>query len=319
MPRPPKLTDHQRQQLSMLEPALRQAVRLGDYPLAKRMAKQIQDLLRPTGHETRLMQAKNWLFEAALEAGQVQTAIAGFIGVQKKTNAGTRVYLEATALLAICYLRSGQNEDAKPLMQYVLREEKCITSDARRRQFHQRIVSRFNEEAALAALRGSGHEQLDPESIEQAAGQLVSTESEDRLLDALGTAIPREVVVQMLEIDRFSRKAIAFREIKHLPSPDDVKEKKAVGRTVFSALKTVLYRSLCDPKSDVYQAWTKEGMGAVLNRKYIGTAVVAMCVNLGIGLKAIAVPVAALVFRFGIDVYCERFKPTGVMVDRKEK
>jgi hypothetical protein len=51
MAAPPKLTEGQRRQ-------------------------QIQRLLRPTGHETRLMKAKAWLFEAAMEAGEPQTAEA---------------------------------------------------------------------------------------------------------------------------------------------------------------------------------------------------------------------------------------------------
>jgi hypothetical protein len=48
-----------------------------------------QTLLRPTGHETRLQQAKAWLFEAAMEAGELDTAELGFIGVRKKTAQGT--------------------------------------------------------------------------------------------------------------------------------------------------------------------------------------------------------------------------------------
>jgi hypothetical protein len=54
-----------------------------------------------------------------------------------------------------------------------------------------------------------------------------------------------------------------------------------------------LWRSLCDPKSDVYKAWVGEGLGAVLNKKVIGFAVVAAFADLGIGLKALAVPAAA--------------------------
>jgi hypothetical protein len=316
---PPKLTEEQRKSLAKLEPALRRAVDFGEFGEAKRITKQIQDLLRPTGHETRLMQAKNWLFEAALESGEIQTAILGFIGVRKKTNRGTRVHLEATSLLAISYLRSGQPEEAKPLIEQVLRDESSISSEARRRQFRQRIIARFNEEAAIAALRGTGNESLDADAIEAAAGELVRTQSVDQLLSAVGAAIPREVIIRIIDIDQFSRKALSYVELTLLPSPDDFQKREEVGRTVFSSIRIVLYRSLCDPKSDIYQAWTKEGLGAVLNKKFIGTAVAAACIDLGIGLTAIAIPVTALIFRFGIDVYCERYKPKGVMIDRNEK
>ena len=78
------LTDNQKRRLKLLEPALRQAVKLGKYERAQLLTHEIQDVLRPTGHETRLMQAKNWLFEAALESGNLEFAISGFQGVRKK-------------------------------------------------------------------------------------------------------------------------------------------------------------------------------------------------------------------------------------------
>jgi hypothetical protein len=48
------------------------------------------------------MQSKVWLFEAAMEAGNLDIAEAGFVGVRAKCSKGTRLHLEATALLAIC-------------------------------------------------------------------------------------------------------------------------------------------------------------------------------------------------------------------------
>src|SRR5262245_23460823 len=116
MPRPPPLTQVQKERLSRLEPALREAAGRGDHSAAKGFAADIQPVLRRTGHETRLMQAKNWLFEAALVAGELDTAKAGFIGVRAKTNSKTRVYLEATALLALCFIREGVLDKAEPLM-----------------------------------------------------------------------------------------------------------------------------------------------------------------------------------------------------------
>jgi hypothetical protein len=102
MPKPPNLSEGQKSRLRILEPALRQAVRSGNFQAAKIHAADIQSLLRPTGHEARLMQAKNWLFEAAMEAGDLQYAEAGFNGVRQRTSPAARVHLEATALLAIC-------------------------------------------------------------------------------------------------------------------------------------------------------------------------------------------------------------------------
>src|SRR6185312_4389814 len=84
MPRPPVLTLDQKNRLHILEPALRKAVRLGDYNSARRITGEIQVVLRASGHETRLMQAKAWLFESAMEAGELDIAESGFVGIRRK-------------------------------------------------------------------------------------------------------------------------------------------------------------------------------------------------------------------------------------------
>src|SRR6266566_719106 len=133
MPKPPHLTEPQKRRLRILEPALQNAVRLGNYGLAKRITSDIQDVLRPTGHETRLMQAKAWLFEAAMGAGELDIAESGFVGIRQKTAQGTRIHLEATALLAICYLRKNRLDLAEPFIAEALKRDKNISSPERRR------------------------------------------------------------------------------------------------------------------------------------------------------------------------------------------
>lgn len=67
MSRPHKLTEIQKERLSRLEPQLKFAVEDKDFDTAKRIVADIQEFLRPTGHITRLVQIKNWLFELAIE------------------------------------------------------------------------------------------------------------------------------------------------------------------------------------------------------------------------------------------------------------
>jgi len=184
--RPKPLTKDQKDALGRLEPALRKTVRLKDYEEAKRIALDIQKLLRPSGHETRLMQAKNWLFEAALEAGKGETAIMGFTGVRLKVSKNTRVYLEASALLAVCYLRKNRFDLAKPLMAEVLRNESLIKSPSRRREFRLNVIQRFEEEGALASFRGMFRETFSGEEVQKEAGELVQTASEDDYFERIG-------------------------------------------------------------------------------------------------------------------------------------
>lgn len=108
---------------------MRQAAASGDYEEAKRHTLEIQQVLRPTGHEARLMQAKNWLFEAAMGAGHLDLAESGLLGVIARVSPTSRLYLEAAALLAICYLRQQKLTQAAPLMTSVL-SSRNIRSEA---------------------------------------------------------------------------------------------------------------------------------------------------------------------------------------------
>jgi hypothetical protein len=79
-----------------------------------------------------------------------------------------------------------------------------------------------------------------------------------------------------------------------------------------------MWRSLCDSRSEIYQAWFGQGLSVVLDKKYFATAVTAMLLNLGIGIKALAVSATALLIKLGLEVYCDRFRPDAVMSARDD-
>ncbi len=310
---PTKLTEIQKERLGRLEPQLKLAVAEKDFDTAKLIVSDIQDFLRPTGHLNRLVQVKNWLFELAIEIGEYDYAERGFIGNRQLVNKNTRLYLEATTLLAICYLRKNDYEKAKPFIQEVLKNEKIIKSERTRRDFHHAIINRFDEEVALFSLKIEKNEPLDLDEIQREAGMIMSSNSEDDIYLILGKALPKQTKDILFQIDDFSKNQLSSAERKMLPSPKDMIKDEVAGKTVFQSLKRVIYNSLCDPKSEVYQAWFKNGLGVVLDKKYITSAIVASLTGLGIGFKALAISGVALVLRFGLDVYCEHYKPTGIM------
>jgi hypothetical protein len=313
MKRPPKLTSYQRQRLSELESSLREAVRVGDYERAKTVTAYIQELLRPTGHETRLMRAKNWLFECAMEAGELNTAISGFIGVRGKTGNRTRVYLEATALLAICYIRQAKLNKAEPLIREALRRDANIASVRRRVQFKRKLIERFEEEGLLQSVSGIGSDSLDPEHIYRNAGDLVRTTPENDIITRLADSLPPSALAYLLKIDQFSRKQLPADEKKLLPPPFDPGKKRELGEKLFSSFKRVLWRSICDPNSAVYKMWCEKGLMAVWDEKVIAVAVASVLVERRILIYYFAVAITALIVRFGLDLYCERYKPEGIM------
>jgi hypothetical protein len=313
--RPPKLTTEQLQKLHELEPKLRIAAVRGDYESAQQYTIEIQRVLRPTGHEARLMQAKAWLFEAAMEAGQLNVAEPGFIGIRKKMSRGSRLHLEATTLLAICYLRQKKLEKAEPLITEALRSRN-IRSESGRRRFLRHVVARFEEEGLLAALIERHAEGLDAEEIQNLAAELVRTKSEDEIFADIGRSLPPESVAFLLKVDAMSKRGLSQKEVLYLPGEAQILEKAELGRTTFRSAKRVLWNSLCNPESDIYKAWFSSGLNCVLDRKYLGTAIAACLLNIGIGIKALAVSFAALVMKFGIEVYCDRFKPDFILETR---
>jgi hypothetical protein len=153
MSTPGPLSKDQLKRLAILEPKLRLCVKAADLTTAKLITAEIQLLLRPSGHETRLLQSKNWLFETAMEANSIAFAKSGFEGTIKKSSEGTRLNLEATSLLAICYLREKNLDKARPLITRAVRNIGNIKSEQRRKQFHSRLIDRLEEECILIGLR----------------------------------------------------------------------------------------------------------------------------------------------------------------------
>jgi len=315
----PPLTVEQKRRLAKLEPMLRDAARRGDYKRAKTVASDIQDVLRPTGHETRLMQAKNWLFQAAMENGELTTALTGFEGIRKKTRPSTRVYLEATALAAICQLRRGQLEAAKPLIAEALGRVGNIKSDPRRLQFERRMIQRFEQEWVISVLRQEDRPTLDVGQVQDDAGRLVQTSTLDEIEAYVGTAVPPGTVDRMLMAYEFSRLQLPPADRKCLPDPSERRDRQEVGRTLLSSAKRVIWKALCDPTSEVYKMWFNSGMMLVLDKKVLTASIVAALAGMRVGTYALAVAATAVVLKTGLEVFCDRFEPLDLMIERSDR
>lgn len=314
----PSLTEFQKKKLSILEPKLRLAAEKRDLSAARQITAEIQLLLRPTGHETRLMYAKNFLFETEMESGNVDYAIQGFTGVRLRVSKTTRLYLEATTLLAICHLRRKDINSAKPFMLEALAYEKNIQSHKRRSEFKVELIKRFDEEALLSSLASEENLSLDIEKLQADAGEIIRTKHEEEILELLGSTVPERALDFVKKVHDESVKALTYEEKLRLPSPATFEQKRKIGKSVFSAFQSVIHKSLCDKESDIYKMWFTNGMQAVLDKKYLTAAVVATLSGLAIGGYAIAAYLTALLIKLGIEIFCETFKPTGIMELRKQ-
>ena len=122
-----KLTEIQKRRLSILKPQFEKAIFSKNLNTAKIVLNDIQSTLNLNNNSTLLAQYKNWFFELALETDQYALAESGFISVRRSVSKNTRIYLEATALLAICYLRFSNVEKAKPFIKEEVRNNKTKT------------------------------------------------------------------------------------------------------------------------------------------------------------------------------------------------
>lgn len=283
-----KLTEKQKERLRILEPKFNKAVNERDFVTAKNLAKDLQDVLRPTGHFVRLSQSKNKLFELAIDIGKYDFAILGLNSNLNTLNKNTRIHLETTALLAICYLRMQEIEKAKYYIKKVLTNKEVIKTERTRKIFHTEIINRFSEEASLCTLKSQNTVDFNEAEIEEIVIKLVQESTSDEIFSELGNFTPTSTKDMIYIVYDYSTKQLPSSERLALPSPEQKIKDKEVGQTVFSSVKRVLYNSLCNKDSEIYKAWFNNGLHYVLNKKYIYTAVTTCLIHLGIGIKMIA-------------------------------
>jgi tetratricopeptide (TPR) repeat protein len=318
MATPIKFNATQKERFQRLAEQLQRALCGKNLEAAKKIVFDIQELLKSLGQVTKLVEIKNSLFELSMDNGDYNYAERGLIGNRQLVNKNTRVHLEATALLAICYLRQNDLEKAKPLIQEVLKNDKVIKSPEKRIVFRASIIQRFDEEAVLYSLRAIKTEHMDNEEIYLEVDNLLkTTKSAEDIYTTMGRSLPEFSKNTLLQIDEYSKKLLPSADRKMLPSPIDAAKDTEAGKTILSSFKRVVYDSLCDPKSEIYKAWYTNGLAVTLDKKFLISAMVASLSGIGIGLKALAVSAAALAIRFGLDVYCNHNKPVSVMAVRK--
>lgn len=318
MQKPPPLTKEQKEKIAVLEPQLKLCVRSADLAKAKKITVQIQELLRPTGHETMILQAKNWLYETAMESNNLTYAKMGFEGTIQKSSPRTRLNLEATSLLAICYLREQNTEKARELIIKAVENINNIKSDERRKQFHRRLLERLEEESILVGLIDKSASPLELEEVDKEAVRLVMSKSENQILIEMGKAIPQKSIDLLSEVRNAYTLRLPAPDRKTLPPPLTEDTKEELGKRANSALKRVAWRALCSPESEIYKAWT-QGLSVVYDKKYIAGAILESFNSFSISAMMIAASATALAIKFGAEVFCEAFAPNSIMIDRRDK
>lgn len=303
--------------LRPLEERLKSAVANGSVETAIELTIEIQSLFDDRKHH-RLLKAKLWAFEAALDANRLDYAVRGFIGVRELSSKGTRINLEATSLLAICYLRQKKIPDAKRLIRSVVKNINSITSDRTRNQFQKRLVERIEEECILAELIGAGNAKLDPDEIHEQSVLLIQRNSDNEILKLIGNSVPSSGMILLRDMRDYSIKLLPAPDQKLLPAPEASEKPLTVGKKTMAILKRISYKSLCDENSELYELWAKQ-TPKVFDKKYFATSLAVSMASWQIGLPMLAAGVAAIAMKSSAEVYCEMAKPKTLMIDRKDR
>jgi len=305
-------------QLRELEVRLRGAVRRGQPSEARQIASKIQNLFQNDRGHHRLLRAKLWAFEACLDANELSYAEPGFIGIRALANDKTRLYLEATAFLGICYLRQKKIEKAKPLVRETIRKARNIKSESKRQQFHKRFVERLEEECILAELIGDSQVQFNPKQIHENAVKLLREKSHDEIIELIGQLVPEKGVRLLRDVREYSVGLLPPASKKLLPAPSKAERPINLGRRALAVLRRIGWRALCDPDSTVYKAWAKR-LPKVYNEAYFASAIAASFANWKIGLPMLVSGVVAIVMKYSAHEFCEWAKPDGLMIPASEK
>lgn len=313
-----KLTEEHLKLLRPLEAQLKAAVRSASPEKAVEIAGQIQALFPNDRKHHRLLRAKLWAFEACLDANRITYAQNGFIGVRKLSGNTTRLYLEASSFLAVCHLRNKKIPEAKKLVKEVIGKINNIGSDRTRHQFQKRFIERIEEECILTELIGVGESCLNVDEIEAKAILLIQRNSDTEILKLIGNSVPTASINLLSDMRAYSIKQLPLPDRKLLPPPEKAQQPQKIGKTTFSLLKRIAWKTFCDPGSTIYKLWSKR-IPKVFNEGYFSAAIVTTLSDFKIGIPLLASGISALVMKYSAEEFCELSKPKGLMIDRNEK
>ena len=313
-----KLTEDQLKKLRPLEVKLKNAVRSGSPEKAVEIAGQIQAIFPDDRKHHRLLRAKLWAFEACLDANRITYAQSGFVGIRKLSGNTTRLYLEASSLLAVCHLRNKKTGEAKKLVREIVDKINNISSDRTRRQFQKRLIERIEEECILTELIGSEGSEMDIEEIQEKAVLLIQRSSDSEIYKLIGNSVPTSSIKLLSDVRTYALNQLPPPDRKMLPPPEKAEQPQKIGRTTFAVLRRIAWKTFCNPDSSIYKLWSKR-IPKVFNEGYFSAAIVSTMGDFRIGIPLIASGVSALVMKYTAEEFCDLAKPKGLMIDRSER
>lgn len=314
----PQLTAKDRELVEKLERNLRRATYIGKLNDAKFIFLQLRNILQKSGHAIRLLHSKIWLAECLINSGKTEEAIAELEQIALSCISNPRLYFQSKALLAVCRIRQGEIHLAQQLS-FELEDALATATSKRKLLLLSTILDRLRQENYILAMREFDEVNLSSDEVFLEAERLADLVSDNSLYEQIGKSLPPRLIEMIYFSGSMEPKLLTMNRFLYLPAPAKPETSEQRGKSVFNSVRIVLWRSLCDPESEIYKAWYTQGMSNVFTKKYYSIAVCAALADLGFGFMAVAVPITALLIKSGIEVYCHRYRPAELLVARKKE
>lgn len=313
-----KLPDNLLAELRPLEDRLKGALLAQDSDSALETAKRIQTLFHPNRSHHRLLRAKLWAYEACVETNRLTLAEPGLIGIRQLTGKSTRLYLEASALLSVVYLRQKKLPQAKDLIREVISNISNIHTSKTRHSFQKRFIDRVEEECIFAELVGSGSSPLDAKEVEEKAILLIQRSSDLEIYKMIGDNVPNAGVDLLENVRSYSIQQLPAPDRKLIGPQEQKPDSLSIGKTTFAVLRRIAWKTLCKPDSQIFKLWSVKAP-KLFNEGYFTAAIVATMNDFRIGIPLLASGIAAIAMKYSAEEFCELSKPKGIMSNRDDK
>lgn len=315
MKRPAALSESHNRRFQTLKKQLLTACAIGDVSGGKLVARDLKNLLLPTGHHTKYYEMLLNLCEMLILKNEYGIANGYLERIVSTTKENTRLFQEASFLLAIGKMHSHDLDGAEKNLRASLHST-AIKDPNRRKEFLRRISKRFEEESLITSL-GTGDASIDIDKvIAQVEKNFVSNISDDEIMGEIGRVVPQQALEFVKRMSDMANRQLTHHERKMLPPPPASKDIIRIGQTTFAALSRRLWLSICPPESKFQMA-----LDAAQDPKTIVIGIVTELTSQGFGFPvtmALA-GISTYLLKITINGYCTKFQPTPIMKHRYER
>lgn len=311
-----KLTAKQLGVLKIEERKLRRFCQLGEIQLAEESLRKIQAAFIDCRSHKRILTAKLHFAEALIDSREWSNAKSFASSVAKRATIGSRVYINAVSLLAVCELRQGDVFLAQKHVIYVTENAHKIKSERKRQQFLERLQSRIKEECIISQLIKDKLPAPSPVLIKSRVETLVKL-TDDEILISLSNGVRGEAFKIALDIQHLMYEKVETSDRLRLPAPKPDPSEIEKGGEIMDALRRIAWKTCCDQEKSFFNMWSG-GLAVIFGGAAYFKFLSSAFAEWGIGGSEIISAFAATIVKEGCGEFCNQLKPASLMISPHE-